>query len=195
MSGEPASVTASASSLRARLGRGAQAVAMAWRSSPRTAALWIAVLAFAAVLPIAVAWVGKVIVDAVVAGDVRAALIWVVTEMLLVASQAAAQRGGTMLRTLLGVRLGLMVNLEILRKASQLELTHFQDPAFYDQLTRARREAPHRPLAVAGELLGLVAAVTTLLGFVALLLSFSVMAVGCSATSSTCSPAMSTPRR
>lgn len=177
MTSEQAIVDASESSLRARLGRGAQAVAMAWRSSPRTAALWIVTLAFAALLPVAIAWIGKAIVDAVVAREVTHALTWVVVEMLLIASMGACQRGSGMLRALLGVRLGLTVNLEILRKASQLELTHFQDPEFYDQLTRARREATHRPLAVAGELLGLLAAITTLLGFVALLLSFSVIAV------------------
>ena len=165
------------SSLRARLGRGAQAVRMAWRSSPGTASSWIAVLALAALLPVGIAWVGKAIVDAVVAREVTLALGWVLVEMLLVALMAAAQRGGGMLRTLLGVRLGLTVNLEILRKASQLELHHFQDPDFYDQLTRARREATHRPLSVAAELLGLISAITTLLGFVALLLSFSAAAV------------------
>ncbi|HVI03120.1 MAG TPA: ABC transporter ATP-binding protein, partial [Enhygromyxa sp.] len=163
--------------LRARLGRGAQAVRMAWRSSPGTAALWIGVLALASLLPVGIAWVGKSIVDAVVAHDVSRALFWVVIEMLLVACMAAAQRGGGMLRALLGVRLGLSLNLEILRKAQTLELHHFQDPEFYDQLTRARREATHRPLAVAAELLGLLSAVTTLLGFVALLLSFSAVAV------------------
>src|SRR5690606_12907101 len=58
-----------------------------------------------------------------------------------------------------------------------LDLRHFQDPEFYDQLTRARREATHRPLAVAAELLGLAGAVLTFLGFAALLLSYSVVAV------------------
>lgn len=164
-------------SVRARLGRGAKALAMAWRSSPITAALWIGVLAFAALLPVGVAWVGKAIVDAVVAREVSHALGWVVVEMLLVGCLGAAQRGASMLRGLLGVRLGLAVNLEILRKAQTLELRHFQDPEFYDQLTRARREATHRPLAVAGELLGLLGAIVTLLGFVALLLSFSALAV------------------
>ena len=163
--------------LRARLGRGAQAVRMAWRSSPATAALWIGLLLFAALLPIAVAWVGKAIVDAIVAQDARLALIWVIVEMLLVAGIGVAQRGASTLRGLLGVHLGLSVNLEILRKAQSLELRHFQDPEFYDQLTRARREATHRPLAVAGELLGLAGAVVTLLGFVTLLLGYSALAV------------------
>jgi hypothetical protein len=61
-----------------RIRRGAVAVRMAWRSSPPTAALWIAVLGVGAVLPVAVAWVGKEIVDAVVAGEVERALWWVV---------------------------------------------------------------------------------------------------------------------
>lgn len=163
--------------LRARLGRGAQAVRMAWRSSPGTAALWIALLTVAALLPVAVAWVGKAIVDAIVAQEVDVALAWVAVEMLLVAAIGAAQRGASTLRGLLGVRLGLAVNLEILRKAQSLELRHFQDPDFYDQLTRARREATHRPLAVAAELLGLMSAVVTLLGFVTLLLNYSALAV------------------
>lgn len=163
--------------LRARLGRGAQAVRMAWRSSPATAGLWIGLLLIAALLPVAVAWVGKAIVDAIVAQDARRALIWVIVEMLLVAGIGVAQRGASTLRGLLGVRLGLGVNLEILRKAQSLELRHFQDPEFYDQLTRARREATHRPLAVAGELLGLAGAVVTLLGFVTLLLGYSALAV------------------
>jgi len=163
--------------LRARLRRGVIAVSMAWRAAPLIAGLWIGVLGIAAVLPIGMAWVGKAIVDAVVAHAVTPALSWVVVELLLVVGLSMAQRGASMLRALLGVRLGLSVNLEILNKAQTLELRHFQDPEFYDQLTRARREATHRPLAVAGELLGLASAVVTMHGFVALLLSFSVGAV------------------
>jgi ATP-binding cassette subfamily B protein len=166
-----------AAGLRARLARGVQAVGMAWRSAPGMAALWIGLLLVAALLPVAVAWVGKAIVDAIVARETELALTWVIVEMLLVASIGVAQRGASTLRGLLGVRLGLTVNLEILRKAQTLELHHFQDPEFYDQLTRARREATHRPLAVAAELLGLASAVVTLLGFVTLLLGYSALAV------------------
>lgn len=150
---------------------------MAWRSAPTIAALWIGALALAALAPIAVAWVGKAIVDAIVAHELTRTVTWVLVEMLLLAGLGVLQRVASTLRALLGVRLGLAVNLEILRKAQDLELSHFQDPDFYDQLTRARREAPHRPLAVAGELLGLASAVVTLLGFVTLLLSFSAVAV------------------
>ncbi len=179
MADEPERSTTEAepAGLRARLGRGVQAVQMAWRSAPTIAALWIGALALAALAPIAVAWVGKAIVDAIVAHELTRTVTWVLVEMLLLAGLGVLQRVASTLRALLGVRLGLAVNLEILRKAQDLELSHFQDPDFYDQLTRARREAPHRPLAVAGELLGLASAVVTLLGFVTLLLSFSAVAV------------------
>jgi ATP-binding cassette subfamily B protein len=150
---------------------------MAWRASPGTALAWIGLLLLIALLPIAIARVGKAIVDAVMARQVTRAVGWVLAEMLVMASLGAANRGATMLRTLLGVRMALSVNLEILRKIQSLGLLQFQDPVFYDKLTRARREASHRPLAVAAELLSLVSSVATLLGFVLLLLSFSPSAV------------------
>lgn len=164
--------------LSARLWRASQALRMAWQSSPRAAALWIALLALNAVLPLCVAWVGKAIVDAVVQRDLRRALSWVGTELALMICVGAAQRGAQVARSLMGTRLGLSVNLAILRKTLTLQLKHFQDPAFYDQLTRARREASYRPLALTSEGLNLLSALVTLLGFVALLLSFSPISVG-----------------
>lgn len=163
--------------LRARLMRGAQAIGMAWRSAPGTAAAWIAMIFVSAVLPIAIVWVGKTIVDYVLARDPQRALMWVALELLLVALVAAAQRGAALLRSLLGIRLGLSVGLTILQKTATLTLPHFQDPAFYDQLTRARREATHRPLSVAAELLALLSSIASLLGFSALLFRFHPLAV------------------
>lgn len=163
--------------VRARLGRGREALRMAWAGDPRTASAWIGCAAVVAVLPLVAAWVGKAIVDAVVAGALEAALGWVALELVVMAALGLAQRGGGVLRSLLGVRMALCVNLRILGKAVTLELAQFQDPDFYDRLTRARREASSRPLAVAGELLGLIGAGVTLLGFIALLLRFHPVAV------------------
>ena len=157
--------------------RGGQALRLAWMAAPRTMAAWVGVLALLAVLPLAVAWVGKAIVDGVVSRTPDAALGWVVVELALMAALGAGQRAAAVLRALLGLRLALAVNLKILRKAGTLGLLQFQDPEFYDRLTRARREASTRPLALAGELLGLASAAVTLLGFIALLLSFSPLAV------------------
>jgi len=168
----------SSTSLRARLWRGGQALRMAWQSSPLTAGLWIFFLAANAVLPLALAWVGKAIVDAVVAHDTRRALSWVAIELALSILIGASQRGASVARSLMATRLGLAVNITILKKTLTLQLQHFQDPQFYDQLTRARREASHRPLALTGEVLGLLSALVTLLGIVVMLLRFSWISVG-----------------
>ena len=167
----------SSSSLRDRLGRAGQALRMAWQSSPRAGALWMVLLALNAVLPLGMAWVGKSIVDAVVLRDARRALSWVGLELGLMIFVGAAQRGTSVVRSLMGTRLGLTVNMKILRKTLTLQLKHFQDPSFYDQLTRARREAAYRPLALTSEMLTLLSALVTLLGFVGLLLSFSSLSV------------------
>ncbi len=168
---------ASGQQLSARVWRAAQALRMAWQSSPRAATLWMVLLALSAILPLCVAWVGKSIVDAVVAHDLRRALSWVGVELGLMMGMGAAQRGSAVARQLMGTRLGLAVNVTILKKTLTLQLKHFQDPSFYDQLTRARREASYRPLALTSEGLNLLSALVTLLGFVALLLSFSPLAV------------------
>lgn len=173
----PAATPGSGGSLRARMWRGSQAVRMAWQSSPGAALVWMCLLALNAVLPLAVAWVGKAIVDAVVAHQGQRALSWVGVELALMMVVGASQRGASLARSLMGTRLGLAVNVTILRKTLTMQLKHFQDPSFYDQLTRARREASYRPLALTSEVLGLLSALLTLFGFVALLLSFSWLSV------------------
>jgi ATP-binding cassette subfamily B protein len=175
--GMPEAEAGGAVGLRGPLVRGAEALRMAWRGSPGMAAAWIGSMALISGLPILVAWVGKALVDAALARLTERALLWVAVELLLVATLGALQRCSSVLRSLMGLRLGLTLHLELLQKAQAMELLQFQDPVFYDQLTRARREVSQRPLAVAGELLGLLGSVGTLSGFILLLLSFSPGAV------------------
>jgi ATP-binding cassette subfamily B protein len=90
---------------------------------------------------------------------------------------AGVQRGLGLVRQLLGARLGIDINVTILEKALGLELRFFEDPDFYDKLTRARREASSRPVALVTESFALVQNAITLVGYGALLLRFSGWAV------------------
>jgi len=150
---------------------------LVWRSSPRQSAALGALTLAAALLPLGIAWVGKAIVDAVVARSGREALRWVLAELALVAAQALVMRALGLVRGLLGARLGIDINTMILEKALALDLRHFEDPEFYDRLTRARREASSRPLSVVTETFQLVQNAITLAGYAALLLRFSGLAV------------------
>jgi ATP-binding cassette, subfamily B, bacterial len=120
-----------------------------------------------------VAYSGKRIIDAVVLHDRGLVLDWVAFELLFVALSAANQRGQGLVRSLLGARLGTDVNVQILDKALRLDLSFFEDAEFYDKLTRARREASSRPVALLSESFSLVQNVITLIGYAVMLARFS----------------------
>ena len=159
-----------------------RALELVWSTSkPLTIALALLTL-IAGLLPAAIAWVGKLIVDAVVAAasegaEPQAALLYVAVEAGLVAALAAAQRGIAMCQALLRSQLGNRINVLILQKALTLSLAQFEDSEFYDKLNRARREASTRPLSLVNRTFALVQNGVSLLGFAGLLLQFSPLAV------------------
>ncbi len=167
-----------------------RALALVWSTSHGlTLALGLLTLA-AGLLPAAMAWVGALIVDAVVAasqlpldfadgltpGMVRI-LQLIALEAGLVVALAAAQRGLSLAQSLLRAQLGQRVNVMILDKALTLQLSHFEDAEFYDKLTRARREASSRPLSLVTRTFGLIQNAVSLVSYGVLLAQFSPWAV------------------
>ncbi len=154
-----------------------RALGLVWGSSkPLTIAFAFLVL-LGSLLGPAIALAGKRIVDAVVAGSREDTMRWVGLELGLVVLQATISRSGGMVRAVLGSRLGNDINVAILERATKLELSHFEDPEFYDRLTRARREASSRPLSLVSETFSLVQSVLTLAGYAAILVKFSAWVV------------------
>ncbi|WP_111638756.1 ABC transporter ATP-binding protein [Marinomonas shanghaiensis] len=160
-----------------------RAIDLVWKTSPAlTIGLALATL-IAGVTPAAMAYVGQLIVDAVVAAmesykqdqvlHYQAALSYVLLEGLLVLVIAAAQRALTAQQAILQGLLGQKVNLLILEKAQSLTLSHFEDSEFYDKLVRARREASSRPLALVNKTFALLQNAITLSSFAVLLWHFS----------------------
>jgi ATP-binding cassette subfamily B protein len=146
---------------------------LVWRSS-RTGTLGLGALTIlSASLPPLVAYVGKLIVDAVVARDSARAVRMVLIELAVVAAMALLERSLGLVRQLVGARLGIDVNLAILNKAETLELRHFEDSEFYDKLSRARREASLRPLSLIESNFQVLRSVLTLAGYIVLLVRFS----------------------
>jgi ATP-binding cassette subfamily B protein len=166
-----------ATQLRESLAHTRQTLRLVWRSSPpQTVALGVLTLV-GGLVPLGVAYAGKRIVDAVVGHDRGNTLRWVLVELGLVVAMALVQRGLGLVRSVLGLRLGVDINVTILEKALGLDLRFFEDSEFYDKLTRARREASSRPIALITESFGLIQSLITLVGYGALLLRFSGWAV------------------
>lgn len=150
---------------------------LVWRASRGLTAALVALTGVAALVPLAVAWGGKRIVDAVVNHDGHAAASWVGFELGAIVIQATAGRGLSFVRTVLGSRLGVDVNVAILEKATALSLSRFEDSEYYDSLTRARREASSRPVALVTEAFSIVQSLITLLGYGALLVRANPLAM------------------
>ncbi|HEY7962605.1 MAG TPA: ABC transporter ATP-binding protein [Steroidobacteraceae bacterium] len=159
-----------------------RALELGWSTSRRLTVALAVLTLVAGAMPASVAYVGSLIVDAVVAamrsgGAARRVAELVVLEGALVAIIAAAQRGLSLCQSLLRAQLGQRVNVMILEKALTLELQHFEDSEFYDKLTRARREASTRPLSLVTRTFGLVQNAISLVSYGALLAHFSPWAV------------------
>ena len=148
-----------------------------WETS-RSLTITMAVLTvIAGLLPGAVAWVGKLIVDAVVDKDADAVIRYVILEGGIVALLAATQRALSVSQSLLRALLGNSVNVKILEKALELDLPHFEDAELYDKMTRARREASSRPLSLVQRTFGVAQNTISLITYGGILLSFSPWAV------------------
>ncbi len=175
------------SGLTGRLGvfrYGGRAIGLVWTTSRRLTAALVALSLLAGVLPAGIAWMGKLIVDSVVAAarsglaaDGEAAFLYVGLELGLVVVLAACQRGLSVCESLLRAQLGNRVNVMILEKALGLSLPQFEDSEIYDKMTRARREASTRPLSLVMATFGLAQNAISLLTYGALLLQFSPVAV------------------
>ncbi|MCA9676227.1 MAG: ABC transporter ATP-binding protein [Myxococcales bacterium] len=159
-----------------------RALALVWSTS-RGLTVGLAILTVVGgLLPGAVAWVGKHLIDAVVLAsksdhDADPVLRWVAIEMGLVIAIAAVNRMLTIQRSLLRALLGNRVNVMILEKALELELVHFEDAELYDRMTRARREASSRPLSLVVRTFDGIQATITLVSYAGLLAVFSPLAV------------------
>src|SRR5690554_400770 len=161
-----------------------EALRLVWSTSARLTVMLGLLTLVAGVMPAAIAYVGKLIVDQVVeaassglATDRNLALIYVAIEGGLVVIMAGAQRGLSVAQSLLRALLGHRVNTLILEKSLELSLTQFEDSEFYDKLTRARREASSRPLSLVNRTFSLVQNAIPLIGAAVLLWQLSPWAV------------------
>jgi ATP-binding cassette subfamily B protein len=164
-----------------------RAIDLVWGTN-RNLTIGLALLTLTAgLLPAAMAWVGKLIVDGVLLQielvrngampDYWAVLRLVLLEGGIIALLNAAQRGINACQSLLRAQLGFRVNEMILEKALTLDLSQFEDADFYDKLLRARREASSRPLSLVMRSFALLQQLISLVSFSILIAQFSIWAM------------------
>jgi ATP-binding cassette, subfamily B, bacterial len=99
--------------------------------------------------PVGALWVGKLIIDTVLGirgGTAVASHLWelVALEIAIVVAGEILARGSALIESLLGDLFSNVTSVRLMEHAATLDLYQFEDPAFYDQLERARRQTTSR---------------------------------------------------
>lgn len=100
-------------------------------------------------IPIATFWVGKLIIDTVIAANRGAATfhdLWryVAMEIGIVVAGEVLARASTLIESLLSDLFSNDMSVQLMEHSAKLDLAQFEDPDFYDHLERARRQTVGR---------------------------------------------------
>lgn len=126
---------------------------LVWQTHRGFTSAIIVLRLFYSVIPVATLWVGKLIIDTVVAaqnGAVDYARLWrlVALEIGIVLAGEILERLSRLIEGLLGDLFSNHTSIRLMEHAARLDLYHFEDPNFYDQLERARRQTTSRIMLI-----------------------------------------------
>ena len=141
----------------AALGAVPRFLRLAWHTHRGFATATILLRLLRASAPVAMLWVGKLIIDTVMAarlGDMDTSRLWTLlsVEILIAVVSEALGKASVVVEGLFGDLCSNEMSVRLIRHAATLDLRHFEDPAFYDQLERAQRQTTGR-IGLMGQLL------------------------------------------
>ena len=152
-------------------------VRLVWQTHRGFTTAMVVLRAVRAFVPVATLWVGKLIIDTVVASAGRAPdwdRIWslLALELALVVAGEILARSSVLVESLLGDLFSNRISVRLMEHAAALDLAQFEDPAFYDHLERARRQTVGR-IGLLSQLLGMGQDALTLLTLGGALVAYS----------------------
>src|SRR5665213_712582 len=124
-------------------------IKLVWNTHPRYTLIMTVLRVVRAFVPVAGLWIGKLIIDRVVALRTThdsAAPLWhlVAAEIAIVFGGELLGRASSLVESLLGDLFSIHTSIRLMEHAATLDLAQFEDPTFYDQLERARRQTVGR---------------------------------------------------
>ncbi|MGK2962509.1 MAG: ABC transporter ATP-binding protein [Gemmatimonadaceae bacterium] len=130
-----------------------------------------------AFVPIATFWVGKLILDTVIAvrdGEADIGLLWryIAIEIAIVVTGEILARASALIESLLSDLFSNRMSVRLMEHAASLDLAQFEDPTFYDHLERARRQTVGR-IALLTQLVSMTQEAITLLTIGGVLIAYS----------------------
>lgn len=154
-------------------------LAEVWQTRPLFAFCSLLCRFVLALLPVAILYVSKLLVDEVVAGA-KTDAVWryLALEIALVLGSDALGRLMGLADSLLADQFTNKITLRLMRHAASLDLMTFEDPAFQDKLERARRQTTDR-LSMLFLVANLGQQALSLIAMSASVIAFSPLFFGC----------------
>ena len=126
-----------------------QFIHLVWQTHRGYATATVLLRLLRAGVPIATLWVAKLIIDTVVAartGRSHISRLWLLigVELAIVGVGEALDRASTAIEALFGDLCSDQISERLIAHAGSLDLSHFEDPGFYDRLERAQRQTTGR---------------------------------------------------
>jgi len=130
-----------------------------------------------AFVPVVTFWVGKLILDSVIAakagtGSLTQVWRYLVLELGIVLLGEVLARASSLIESLLGDLFSNAMSVQLMEHAAKLDLAQFEDPEFYDHLERARRQTVGR-IALLSLLLSMSQDALTLLTLAGALIAYN----------------------
>ncbi|MBA9078227.1 ABC transporter ATP-binding protein [Rufibacter quisquiliarum] len=150
---------------------------MVWKTHPRMALINVVLRLFRAAVPLAMLYVGQLIIDEVVrltqteAEALNYLLTLVGIEFGLAVVSDVLNRGIALTDGLLGDLFANQSSIRLMEHAAELDLDQFEDSAFYDKLERARRQTLSRTVLMS-QVLGQMQDILTMIFLAAGLIAF-----------------------
>jgi ATP-binding cassette subfamily B protein len=154
-----------------------------WNIAPKLTFISILLRSIQAILPVSILYVGKEIIDEVIRltkigtssklfWDSEVLIFWIIAGLSLAIIMNILSRFTLLADRLLGDWVNKETSVSLMLQASSLELKHFENPEFYDSLTRARTKAGNRTNLIS-LLLGQIQDFVTLAALLTALVVFS----------------------
>ena len=158
----------------------ARAMGLALKAAPGWSLLWIGVLIVQGLLPAAIVYLSKILVDSLVAAlgsgsalaDVRPLLWPLMLLVLTLVLMAVAQSGLKIIRSIQSQMVQDRISAMIQRQCTQLDMSFYESSVSFDKLHRAKSDSAHRSLELVEALSSLLQNSITLTAMALILIPY-----------------------
>lgn len=153
-----------------------ESIILVWKSSPGWTLANIVMSVVRSILPLIIIWLLKIVVDDItLAATKPAVIINIVWPVIAVVSawflDEVSSDFSNYVRKQQGLKLEIFMYGLLHSKAAKIDLINFENPGYYDCLTRATREAPWRPNSILNNMVSMLRALLSILLITGLILT------------------------